>query len=52
MELDMHAILGIITVLVICLILGSFSIIKYMIIGFIIMVAVFLVLDLLGILKV
>lgn len=41
MELDMHGILGIITILIICVILGNFSIIKYAIIGFILIIAVF-----------
>ena len=51
MELNMHAVLGIITILIVCFILGNFNIIKYIIIGFFLMTAVFLVLDWLGILK-
>lgn len=51
MEINMHAILSLITVLIICFILGDFSIIKYMVIGLILMTAVFFVLDWLGILK-
>lgn len=40
MEINMHAILSLLTILIICLILGDFTIIKYLIIGFILLAIV------------
>lgn len=40
MEINMHAILSLLTILIICFILGDFGIIKYIIMGFILLAIV------------